>query len=171
MNKIPNNSHQGPAASAASGENKVEFWPAKDCLLAFLRSRSRCVLTYLFTFTATAFLAGPCHPKYESNNQQSPREPLLPRHMVRWLRPGTCLLALGHFGQFNCQGIIIFPKPWVFPQKFWFLLKHNWVPCRGVMIPAVESIPESDFGHFLEFWFRFQLHSAIELIPIWNWFQ
>ena len=22
---------------------------------------------------------------------------------------------------------------------------------RGVMIPAVESIPESDFGHFLEF--------------------
>ena len=32
MNKIPNNSHQGPAASAASGVNKVGFWPAKDCL-------------------------------------------------------------------------------------------------------------------------------------------
>ena len=33
MNKIPNNSHQGPAASAASGVNKIGFWPAKDCLL------------------------------------------------------------------------------------------------------------------------------------------
>ena len=33
MNKIPNNSHQCPAASAASGVNKVGFWPAKDCLL------------------------------------------------------------------------------------------------------------------------------------------
>ena len=32
MNKIPNNSHQGPAASAASGGNKIGFWPAKDCL-------------------------------------------------------------------------------------------------------------------------------------------
>ena len=32
MNKIPNNSHQGPAASAASGVNKIGFWPAKDCL-------------------------------------------------------------------------------------------------------------------------------------------
>ena len=31
MNKIPNNSHQGPAASAASGVNKIGFWPAKDC--------------------------------------------------------------------------------------------------------------------------------------------
>ena len=32
-NKIPNNSHQGPAASAASGVNKIGFWPAKDCPL------------------------------------------------------------------------------------------------------------------------------------------
>ena len=35
MNKIPNNSQQGPAASAASGVNKIGFWPAKDCLLMF----------------------------------------------------------------------------------------------------------------------------------------
>ena len=34
MNKIPNNTHQGPAASAASGVNKIGFWPAKDCLLS-----------------------------------------------------------------------------------------------------------------------------------------
>ena len=27
----------------------------------------------------------------------------------------------------------------------------NCIHIRGVMIPAVESIPESDFGHFLEF--------------------
>jgi len=25
------------------------------------------------------------------------------------------------------------------------------IACRGVMIPAVESIPESDFGYFCEF--------------------
>ena len=33
MNKIPNNRHQGPAASAASRVNKSGFRPAKDCLL------------------------------------------------------------------------------------------------------------------------------------------
>ena len=36
MNKIPNNSPQGPAASAASGVNKIGFWPAKDCLLVMM---------------------------------------------------------------------------------------------------------------------------------------
>ena len=41
MNKIPNNSHQGPAVSAASGVNKIGFWPAKDCLLTlFYHSHS-----------------------------------------------------------------------------------------------------------------------------------
>ena len=35
MNKIPINSHQGTAASAASGVNKIGFWPAKDCLLCY----------------------------------------------------------------------------------------------------------------------------------------
>ena len=41
------------------------------------------------------------------------------------------------------------------------------------MIPEVESIPESDFGHFLEFSDSDSdsSSSGIELIPIWNRFH
>ena len=49
MNKIPNNSHQGPAASAASGVNKIGFWPAKDCLYMGSPERASSCLDFRFS--------------------------------------------------------------------------------------------------------------------------
>ena len=66
MNKIPNNSPQGPAASAASGVNKIGFWSAKDCLYGWHGSLHGTLLPSLAVGTFQSAVDNPVVGTFQS---------------------------------------------------------------------------------------------------------